>query len=272
MPMTWSELAGDGSVDGAGGSVVGGTRVFYPSTPCKIVAVARRLAAEAQRAEPSDTGEGRLALLKALGDNTRYAIYLELARSPRPRSTGEIAEALDLHPNTVRPHLERMRDVGLVRYESHSSGVGRPQHRYFLAPDAPALGLEAPSFPMLAAMLAATARAAGACPDDAIEIGREQGRADADRHDRGGGGGAPRGGAGRARGFDPAVAIGADDAASVAFAHCPFGDVAAEHPDLVCALHRGMVEGLVESCGGSTVTEFNTFADRPACRAVVCGR
>jgi hypothetical protein len=29
-------------------------------------------------------GVGRLDLLKALGDNTRYAIYLELARSPRP--------------------------------------------------------------------------------------------------------------------------------------------------------------------------------------------
>ena len=60
--------------------------------------------------------------------------------------------------------------------------------------------------------------------------------------------------------------------ASVAFAHCPFGDVAAEHPELVCALHRGMVEGLVERCGDSTVTEFNTFADRPACRAVLSGR
>ena len=36
--------------------------------------------------------QGRLAVLKALGDNTRYAIYLELARSPSPLSTIEIAE------------------------------------------------------------------------------------------------------------------------------------------------------------------------------------
>ncbi len=238
--------------------------------------MARRLAADAQRAAPDDAGEGRLALLKALGDNTRYAIYLELARSPRPRSTGEIAASLDLHANTVRPHLERMRDVGLVRYESHSSGVGRPQHRYFLAPDAPALGLEAPSFPMLSAMLAATARAAGADAEDAVEIGREQGRADAARHDRGDGAVAALVASSSELGFDPAVATGTDaggdDVASVAFAHCPFGDVAAEHPDLVCALHRGMVEGLVERCGDATVAEFNTFADRPACRAVLSGR
>ena len=32
--------------------------------------------------EPAlDPGTARLAVLKALGDNTRYAIYLELARS-----------------------------------------------------------------------------------------------------------------------------------------------------------------------------------------------
>jgi predicted ArsR family transcriptional regulator len=49
--------------------------------------------------------QGRLAVLKALGDNTRYAIYLELARSASPLSTQDIAETLGLHPNTVRPHL-----------------------------------------------------------------------------------------------------------------------------------------------------------------------
>ena len=33
---------------------------------------------------------------------------------PRPLATAELAERLGLHPNTVRPHLERMREVGLV--------------------------------------------------------------------------------------------------------------------------------------------------------------
>ena len=74
-------------------------------------------------AEPR-LAEPRLAVLKALGDNTRYAIYLELARSPRPLATAEIAESLDLHPNTVRPHLERMRDVGLLAVETDARGGG----------------------------------------------------------------------------------------------------------------------------------------------------
>ena len=87
--------------------------------------MARRLAAEAQRAAPGDTGESRLALLKALGDNTRYAIYLELARSPRPRSTGEISEALGGSIGTGKSRSHRahgrlaavLRSRGSVRAE-----------------------------------------------------------------------------------------------------------------------------------------------------------
>src|SRR5690349_11673102 len=79
-------------------------------------------------------GAPRLDLLKALGDNTRYAIYLELARSPLPLTTAEVADVLDLHVNTVRPHLERMREVGLLQVHTEGRGsVGRPQHRYSLA-------------------------------------------------------------------------------------------------------------------------------------------
>ena len=93
----------------------------------------------------------RLGVFKALGDNTRYAIYLELARSDRPLATAEVAELLDLHPNTVRPHLERMRDVGLLEANADNRGtVGRPQNRYRVADDAPSLGLESSSMRLLA--------------------------------------------------------------------------------------------------------------------------
>src|SRR3954463_4677968 len=130
-------------------------------------------AAPAEGAAPA-----RLDLLKALGDNTRYAIYLEIARSPVPLTTTMVSEALDLHPNTVRPHLERMRDVGLLQVETEGrGGVGRPQHRYSLAPDAPSLGMEPPAMPLLARMLTGVAAAVGASAEDAAEIGREQGRA-----------------------------------------------------------------------------------------------
>ena len=207
----------------------------------------------------------RLDLLKALGDNTRYAIYLELARSPKPLSTADIAEGLGLHVNTVRPHLERMRDVGLLDVQSDYRGaVGRPQHRYSLAADAPSLGLEPPTFAVLARMLLRAADLAGAVADDAADAGREQGRSDA------------RGAVGRPcvdalireldrLGFDPAEAD-VDGRATVAFTHCPFRELAEANPDLVCGLHRGLVEGFVESVGGADVVAFRTLVDRDPCQ------
>jgi predicted ArsR family transcriptional regulator len=208
----------------------------------------------------------RLAVLKALGDNTRYAIYLELARSPRPLATSEIAETLGLHPNTVRPHLERMRDVGLLAVETDARGaVGRPQHRYSLSPDAPSLGLEPATFPLLAGMLVQLAGAAGLGAEEAVEVGRDKGEADAAttgkracidalvaRLD--------------ALGFDPAVATDDDGQARVSFTHCPFRQLAEANPDLVCGLHRGLVEGFVETCGGGRVEAFHTLLDLTPCQ------
>ena len=72
-----------------------------------------------------------LDVYKALGDETRYELFSILLESAVPLSTAELATRLSLHPNTVRPHLERMRQVGLVELEVCGSGsVGRPSHRY----------------------------------------------------------------------------------------------------------------------------------------------
>ena len=154
-------------------------------------------------------GAPRLELLKALGDNTRYAIYLELARSPMPLATAQIAESLHLHPNTVRPHLDRMREVGLLEVVTDAQGtVGRPQHRYSLAADAPSLG------------------------------------------------------------FDPESVVD-EDGATIAFTRCPFRELAEANPDLVCSLHRGLVEGFVDGRGDGRVLEFHGLADRTPCQVEI---
>jgi predicted ArsR family transcriptional regulator len=71
-----------------------------------------------------------LPVFKALGDDTRFAIYQELARSTASCSASDLAERLNLHPNTVRPHLDRMKEAGLVEVEPvHRGTVGRPQLR-----------------------------------------------------------------------------------------------------------------------------------------------
>lgn len=211
-------------------------------------------------------GSPRLEILKALGDNTRYAIYLEVARAPQPVGTAQIAESLDLHANTVRPHLERMKDLGMLEiHVAAHGGVGRPQHLYAVAPDAPSLGLEPPVFPMVARMLLRLADAAGLEGDEAVEVGRDQGRERATRHD-------PALPCSRALtaelgelGFDP-QAVFDELEVSIGFANCPFRELAEANPDLVCGLHQGMVEGFVAARGGGRVERFANLVDRVPCR------
>jgi predicted ArsR family transcriptional regulator len=203
----------------------------------------------------------RLPVFKALGDNTRYAIYLELARSPVPLSTAEIADALDLHPNTVRPHLERMREVGLLEVDADRQGlVGRPQHRYSVAADAPSLGLEPSSFRLLAQLAAGVAARAALPPDEVAAVGRSHGATLGEPGDCI----SVLEGRLTELGFDPATATDGS-AVTVAFTRCPFRELAEAYPDVVCHLHRGIVEGIVATSGGATVTRFGTLADRNPC-------
>lgn len=225
-----------------------GTAPFYKGWPWYIQAV------------------DRLLVFKALGDNTRYAIYLELARSATPLSTADIAESLDLHPNTVRPHLERMREVGLLDVEMDSRGaVGRPQHRYSVAADAPSLGLEPSGFRLLARLLAGVAAASGAGAETAAALGRPQGALAAVERTGSESCVAALTAELAELGFDPATATDGTTT-TVAFTSCPFRELAEAFPELVCNLHRGIVEGFVESLGGASVARFATLEDRDPCR------
>lgn len=216
-------------------------------------------------------------VLRVLGDNTRYAIYLELARAARPMVTADIADTLGLHPNTVRPHLDRMREVGLLDVTTDARGeVGRPQHRYSLALDAPSLGLEPSPTPLLARMMLDLVDELDGGPDDAAAVGAREGErratefaswpsalealvADLDH-----------------LGFDPVVAeqpstgaVHDDPSAVVAFAHCPFSTYVERHPDLVCSLHRGLVSGFLDGMGDAEVREFCSVTHRTPCQVIL---
>lgn len=214
-----------------------------------------------------------LAVLKALADETRYAMFQELAESTRALSASELAERLGLHPNTVRLHLERLREAGLVEVAAvHRGTVGRPQHVYSLAAGAPGLGFDPPSHALLAGLLAAMAERVGADAGAAVATGRawgtEAGRRTRSRRcvdalvgelDR--------------LGFDPAAETDDDDdSVTVSFLHCPFRELAEAYPELVCNLHRGICEGVVGTVGGGMVSEFSTLYDRDPCRVTVAAQ
>ncbi len=72
-------------------------------------------------------------------------------------------------------------------------------------------------------------------------------------------------------GFDPVVTDddGDADTAVVAFANCPFGDLAHDHPELLCSLHHGLIAGFVAGMGDAEVREFCSLVDRQPCQVTV---
>jgi predicted ArsR family transcriptional regulator len=220
-----------------------------------------------------------LPVFKALGDDTRFAIYQELGRSPAPLSASELAERLSLHPNTVRPHLDRMREAGLVEVEPiHRGTVGRPQLRYSLAPGAPGLGLDPPAHTLLAGLLAALAEQLGGDGLDAANLGRRWGTDANSRRQTGRGCLAALVAELDRLGFDPVQSeLGPGDGGRrvrVDFLHCPFRELAEAYPELVCHLHRGIVEGLLAQTARSgqtagMVEDFRTLIDRDPCNVSV---
>jgi len=212
-----------------------------------------------------------LEVLKALGDETRFEMYRELATSTTPLSAQDLADALGLHANTVRLHLERLREAGLVDVEAiHRGTVGRPQHLYSLAPGAPGLGFDPPAHALLAGLLAAMAEQMGANAEAAKQTGRAWGIEAGKRT--------------RSRscldslatelarlGFEPAADedLGPDGTARIDFLHCPFRELAEAYPELVCNLHRGLCEGVVNQAGEGSVVGFSTLYEPDPCHVVV---
>ena len=78
-------------------------------------------------AEPSP-----IEVHKALADDTRYRLYRYLRLSGRPVSVRELSIRLGLHVNTLRPHLRRLEEAGLITSEAQRgvASVGRPQTVY----------------------------------------------------------------------------------------------------------------------------------------------
>jgi DNA-binding transcriptional ArsR family regulator len=71
-----------------------------------------------------------------LAQPTRASLFSLLGELKRPVGTVELAERLDLHPNGVRIHLERMEQAGLVGRARDRQSRARPRGAWTIAPDA----------------------------------------------------------------------------------------------------------------------------------------
>lgn len=188
---------------------------------------------------------------RALADATRLRILRHLVEAGHPVDIEELTRVADVHHNAVRSHLHRLVAAGLaVEGVQRRTGRGRPRLQYTADPTAVQRLGGGAGHEQLARALSRTL-AEGRSP-------REQGIVE---------GAAVAATLSPGLGLDPVAAIerwargqgvsvratqDPRDASIVTLQldRCPYAEVAAESPEVVCALHLGTAEGLVEATGG----------------------
>ncbi|MEX0836470.1 MAG: helix-turn-helix domain-containing protein, partial [Nitriliruptor sp.] len=202
---------------------------------------------------------------------SRTALLAVLREQPAGSGAHALATRLGLHVNTVRAHLALLEEAGLVASAPEHRGVrGRPRIVYRAVESS---GVDVPDdgYQLLASVLAGgLARGAGDPAADAERIGQRWGRQVAndggegsDQH--------PTREATIARatallerfGFAPAAAP--DDPGVISLRRCPYLEVAAEHPDVVCRLHLGALRGALETAGHTTELSLMPFVTPTTC-------
>lgn len=187
------------------------------------------------------------------GEQPRAAILRALRASSEGLDTGRLAARVGLHANTVRWHLARLQAAGLVRSEPEQRGRrGRPSIVFRLT--AEGVVADRDEYRLLATMLTdalaqdATAYEAGAC------WGRRLHEA------------TPA--ASVAEVLDQEGFAAAQVGERIEMRRCPFYALADEAPQIICSLHNGIIDGVLEaSASGREVERLQPFVEATLCVA-----
>jgi predicted ArsR family transcriptional regulator len=215
---------------------------------------------------------------QALGDPTRHAIFRHAVEAEGPVDVAALTAHVGLNHNAVRQHLAKLVDAGLVVESRAAAGRrGRPRLLYEVAPGADSRwGVTGP-YERLSLLLAEIVRTG----DSPLEVGR---RAGARRR-------TTDGRAAVATAQPPPTGVAADGIAEVAAAMaregfepevrrsgervdivlhaCPYESTALADPTTVCALHRGMAEGVAEGTDATVDDLVARDPRRAGCRLLL---
>ena len=179
-----------------------------------------------------------------LSQPTRARLFASLSELKRPAGTAELAERLELHPNGIRLHLERLADAGLIERARVRQVRGRPADAWTIAADAEPGGRAPQAYHdlgrWLARVLRARSRGLRSVEDTGREIGRElapdDAQSDPDAFET----------SLTALGFRPTVTLRDGDQLTVCLRNCPYRDAVHENQPAICALHKGITRGLLD--------------------------
>ncbi|WP_405016551.1 helix-turn-helix domain-containing protein [Kitasatospora sp. NBC_00070] len=194
---------------------------------------------------------GDAGVHRALAVPARRALLAELTSATGPLEAQQLAETLGLHPTTIRHHLTALVQAGLVTVSRQpGTGRGRPKLRYTAAPARQQLDayrelveILAHGYGRLGATQAGRDWGAGQPPDDAPLADRI--RAAAERW-----------------GFRPEP--GPDG--ELLLRDCPFLRTAERHPEVICAVHQGLLDALAD---GRDIVRLHPFSAPGVCTVTI---
>jgi len=188
----------------------------------------------------------------------RSQVLAVLHATREPLSVDAVASRLGLHPNTARFHLEQLTRIGAVERTTEArTAPGRPRTLYRAVHRVP-VGRR--SYRLLAEVLTQSFATAVARPEQAaVEAGQVWGRSLVEREP-----GRSRPAAVEATGrlvevldevgFAPEpVTEGRRN--RILLHHCPFLEAARQHPEVVCAVHLGLMNGVLGKLGARVRTD-----------------
>lgn len=207
---------------------------------------------EADQSHGASAEEARVH--RALADPSRVKILELLRSSDSPLDAMQLAEAVHLHPNTVRSHLKILEDSGLVEAQPEDRRrPGRPRLVY-RALAGEAAREDAAGYRLLAEILASYLASSGQESTlQAEEAGQAWGKYLVGRRP-------PFTSASAEEdvqtvvellgqfGFEPRLELD-EDGATVLMQHCPFGEVADHYRKVVCSVHLGLLQGALRELG-----------------------
>jgi predicted ArsR family transcriptional regulator len=209
----------------------------------------------------SDELAEQAAVIGALAEPARRALYLHVVAQPEAVSREQAARAVDLPLHSAKFHLDRLVDEGLLDVEFRrlsgrsGPGAGRPSKLYRRSERLLAVSLPPRRYDLVGELLAAGIERAtreAAPVDEAVRgAARDEGRRlarQAEVDDR-----EPP----RARtasvlarhGYEPRVS---DE--EICLANCPFDRLAKDHTELVCGMNLALVEGVLDGLGAEELT------------------
>ena len=191
------------------------------------------------------------------GHRQRQLILDALRAASDGLDTNQLAERLDLHPNTIRWHLGRLTDSGLVRATpGRTHGRGRPSVVYRLTGDGIARGRD--EYRLLATMLTDVVSADRTGATRAYEKGLRWGRhlRQADPH------------ASLAQILDQQGFAAEQQGDQLEMRRCPFYALAETSPQVICTLHHGIIDGVLDEAGSEErVERLEPFVEPGLCIA-----